>query len=83
MTENGIENGTENGIENFAEQEEKILTLIKKNKNISKKNVAQILKIGTTTVSRYIESLKVKGVIERIGSDKGGYWKIKRNDKEN
>ena len=38
--------------------------------------LAQMLKIGTTTVYRYIESLKEKGIVERIGSDRGGYWKI-------
>ena len=36
------------------------------------------VKIGKTrkTVMRNIQSLKGKGVIERIGSDKSGYWKI-------
>lgn len=67
---NGIDNGIESGIEND------ILSLIKENKKISKKNIAKELKIGTTTVSRYIKILREKNIIERIGS-KGGYWKIK------
>ena len=71
---NGIENGIDNGIESGTEND--ILSLIKENKKISKKNIAKELNIGTTTVSRYIKILRKKNIIERIGS-KGGYWKIK------
>lgn len=28
------------------------------------------------TVKRVLESLKEKGLIERVGSDKTGYWKV-------
>jgi ATP-dependent DNA helicase RecG len=78
----GTENGTEDGIENGAdadngiEREDEIIALIKKDNTISKKAIAEKLGIGTTTVSRYIESLRGRGIIERIGADKGGYWKI-------
>lgn len=71
---NGIDNGIDNGIESGTEND--ILSLIKENKKISKKNIAKELNIGTTTVSRYIKILRKKNIIERIGS-KGGYWKIK------
>ena len=58
-------------------QEESILALIKNKSTISRKNIALQLGIGTTTVYRYIESLKEKGIIERKGGDKGGYWAVK------
>jgi len=29
-----------------------------------------------TTIKRDIEKLKANGLIERVGADKGGYWKI-------
>jgi len=51
--------------------------LIKKDNYISRTSIAQKLEIGTTTVYRYIDSLRTKGIIERVGGDKGGYWKIK------
>lgn len=82
-TGNGIESGidgTENGIDGTGKLkgvEADILALIKEDNRITKKSVAQKLGIGTTTVSRYISSLKDKDIIERVGSDKGGYWKIK------
>jgi ATP-dependent DNA helicase RecG len=67
-----------NGAEKTAIQEQNILALIKNKNTISRKSIAKQLGVGTTTVYRYIESLKRKGIIERIGGDKGGYWKIKQ-----
>ena len=29
------------------------------------------------TIQRALDSLKAKGIIERVGSNKTGYWKIK------
>ena len=75
--EGGTENSIENGIEKLKGQEVEIIALIRNDKTISKKTISIKLGIGTTTVSRYIDSLKEKGIIERIGANKGGYWKIK------
>jgi len=68
---------TENDTENLTSRETKILLLIKKNNSVSRKTIAQNLGISTATVARDIDSLKNKGIIERIGGDRGGYWKIK------
>jgi predicted HTH transcriptional regulator len=71
-----------NGAEKAIILEEKILKLIKNENTISRKSIAEQLGIGTTTAYRYIESLKKRGFIERIGSNKGGYWKIKNKYKK-
>jgi ATP-dependent DNA helicase RecG len=34
------------------------------------------LNITRSTIQKHIEKLKSREVIERIGPDKGGYWKI-------
>ena len=78
--ESGAENkknGAESGAEKMTVREKEIIDLIKKDNRISRTSIARKLGIGTTTVYRYIDSLKDKGLIERIGGDKGGYWKIK------
>lgn len=54
----------------------KVLNLIRDNPNVTKKQIAKELHIGKSTVDRAIESLKAKGLIERIGSNKSGYWKV-------
>ena len=34
--------------------------------------------ISTTAIDKNIETLKKKNIIERVGSDNRGYWKIKK-----
>ena len=53
----------------------KVLKLIRDNPNATKTQIAKELHIGKTTVDRAIESLKSHRLIERIGSNKSGYWK--------
>ena len=33
---------------------------------------------GLRTVKRYVEELRNKGIIERVGSKKDGYWKLNK-----
>jgi ATP-dependent DNA helicase RecG len=76
----GAENGADSsidGAEKLTAKEKDIIALIKENNSISRKAIAKKLGIGTTTVYRHIDSLKDKGVIERVGGDKGGYWDVK------
>jgi len=68
---------TKNDTDKLTPREAEIILLIKNENSISRKRIAQKLGVGTTTVYRCIESLKDKGIIERIGGDRGGYWKIK------
>ena len=34
------------------------------------------LEINDSVVRKHLDALKAKGVIERIGPDKGGHWEI-------
>ena len=40
-------------------------------------NIANQCQVTTRTIERTIKSLKEKGLIERVGSDKTGHWIIK------
>lgn len=40
--------------------------------------LSKLLGISRTTVSNSIKKLKNQGIIERVGNNKKGYWKIKR-----
>ncbi|GHT28098.1 ATP-dependent DNA helicase [Bacteroidia bacterium] len=74
--ENDTVNGTVSDTVKLSGREAEIITLLKKDATINRNAIAEILKIGTATVSRTLESLKERGIIERIGADKNGYWKI-------
>ena len=56
--------------------EKTVLELIKSNTGITYDDIAAIIKRNRKTVQRAINKLKQLGLIERIGSDKTGHWKI-------
>ena len=53
-----------------------ILELIKENPKITRSQLSDKLGINPSAVQRHIQRLKTEGIIERVGGDKGGYWKI-------
>lgn len=55
---------------------ESVFSLIKKDKNITAAQMSENLQVSLSTVKRKIRELKIKGIIERVGSDKTGYWKV-------
>lgn len=65
-----------NDDENLTKIEKQILELILEKPQITQINIANILKITPKTVQRGIATLKKEGMIERVGSNKKGYWKI-------
>jgi ATP-dependent DNA helicase RecG len=53
-----------------------IIGIIEKNSDISMQEIAKQLNVNEKTIKRDIQKLKAEGLLERIGPDKGGYWKI-------
>ena len=47
------------------------------NPKITAKLIAQSVGIAHRNVQANIKSLKVLGLVERVGSAKGGYWEVK------
>lgn len=78
--ENDIENDIVNDIENveISESERLILKVLSRNNWLTYQEIAGSLKKSVPTVSRNIAKLKSKGLIERIGSDKDGFWKVNK-----
>ncbi len=65
--------GRENGLNNRRKQ---IMSEIRNNPNITTKELHNILAISVTAVAKNLAYLKQNGFIERIGSDRSGYWKV-------
>lgn len=59
-------------------KKEWVFELITERNDISNKEIAEKLNCSPKTVYRYIKELKSDGIIERVGSDKQGYWKINK-----
>ena len=56
--------------------EVKILELISNDPAITTSKLANILSVTRKTISAHMKTMKKNNVIERIGSDRKGYWKI-------
>ena len=56
--------------------EVKILELISNNPAITTSKLANMLFVTRKTISTHMKIMKKNNVIERIGSDRKGYWKI-------
>lgn len=53
-----------------------VFSLIKQGNKITAKEISERLNISMSTVRRKIKELRDNGKIERMGSDKTGFWKI-------
>ena len=55
---------------------EKILKILSNTPSITVREISEILGLSRRGVEEQIKSLKQKGVIRRIGPDKGGHWEV-------
>lgn len=67
---------TEKVTERVTEKEKEVIELLRIDPGYTYADLVQNLKVSRKTVSDRIKALKDKGIIERIGSDTKGYWKI-------
>ncbi|KAA6306238.1 hypothetical protein EZS27_042107, partial [termite gut metagenome] len=67
---------TEKGAERVTEKQQLILDNIAKNPYITSNELAVRIGISAVKVRVNLSKLKDKGLVERIGGDRGGYWKI-------
>jgi len=58
----------------------KIIELILGNSFITIPQIPQIIKVTERSIERNIQALQKRNIIKRIGSAKGGYWKVINND---
>lgn len=54
----------------------KVLNELKKDYNVTVDKMVNSLSLGQTTINNAIKELKKQGYVERVGSNKNGYWKV-------
>jgi ATP-dependent DNA helicase RecG len=79
----GLEKGFESSMEktadshiNLTELQREILNRIKDNVHITYSEMETALKKDRTTIIRSVKQLRNMNLIERIGSDKAGHWRV-------
>ena len=86
------ENHTENGLKTTQKTEsnqkttqktklehsttQKILSLIKQKRDITRQELAEACAISSDGIKWQLKKLQEKGLIHRVGPDKGGHWEI-------
>ena len=55
-----------------------MLTIIRSNPRATAEEAAEQLGLKPRTIERTIRELKEKGLIERKGSKKSGFWEVKK-----
>lgn len=63
-------------VEKLTDNRIKILEEVHKDNRVTKKELQLKVGVSSSTIDNNINTLKELGLIEREGSDRGGYWKI-------
>lgn len=71
-----FEKWVEKWVEKLTDNRVKILREVHNNHKVTKKELEQAVGISASAIDNNIDVLKDLGLLSRIGSDKGGYWKI-------
>ena len=58
------------------DRQNKIIELITNNNRITQNEIANIIGVNVRTIKRNFKILIDNSIVERIGSDKTGYWQI-------
>ena len=75
---NKVSNKVGNKVERveLTDNRKKIISEIRNNPNITKKQLSIIIGISITAIDKNLNYLKEQNYIERVGSKKTGYWKV-------
>ena len=74
--QNAIGELTEKLTEKLTETEQKIVVAIMKDGHITQGKLAKKIGIARTYVTKVMGGLQARGVIRRVGPDKGGHWEV-------
>lgn len=69
---------TKNESVNLNRNEILVLNEIINNNKIKRMELIEKINLSRSTIDRVLASLKTKNIIERVGSDKTGYWKVNK-----
>ena len=60
------------------ENERAVLLLLEEDPGYTMQQLAERLSVSRKSIAGRLKKLKEKGAIERVGSDRSGYWKVNR-----
>ena len=85
LREDTVENGREKNREKSREKSgektvektvEKILSAMRGNPSITQQQLVEAIGLSRRGIEWQLNQLKAKGIIRRVGPDKGGHWEV-------
>ena len=76
VTERVTERVTVKVTDKVTDKEQELLTLLEEDPGYTMPQLAERLSVSRKTVAARLKKLKDAGLIERVGSDRKGYWKL-------
>ena len=76
VTDKVVDKVVEKVVENLNNSQQKIVILMKNEPFITATEISKQIEISHRKVQANIAKLKQKGIISRLGSDKGGQWEV-------
>lgn len=73
-------NVTTNDTIKLTELELLILNEIKEDNSITREKLSQKIGRSSRNIQRILDNLKQKGIVYRVGPNKGGHWEIRENN---
>ena len=68
---------TSKGSKKTGKSREKIIALLSENGKLTATGLAAEIGVTAKAIEKHLAKLKAEGIIERVGPDKGGSWKVK------
>ena len=73
---NSTANATVNATVNLNKTQKSIIGMIAENNRVTYNEMIEKIGVDRSNIYRAIKTLKEKCILERIGEDKNGYWKL-------
>lgn len=73
------QSSSKSSLKNLNLTQQKIIAMIQDNPKVTQVIMAEEIAISKRAVQKSIKEMVDKGIIERIGAAKGGYWKVRDN----
>lgn len=71
-----VEKGVERVVEKITSNQQRIIGLIHESATISARELAEKVGISQRKVQENLAKLRAKGLLKRVGPDKGGHWEV-------
>jgi ATP-dependent DNA helicase RecG len=69
----------ESSVKSTVKSSVKIIEMMKENPEVTIPIMAETLRLTTRAVEKNVAKLQAKGIVKRVGPDKGGYWEVLDN----